>query len=96
MVFLMALDTLLQFIFYVGLYKVTAMMYNPFDVQGAQFDLHEYIFVWCTLACTQAAELTTTGMMPPVDESCPMTLPLPVKDESADDWACALCFWHWL
>jgi len=52
-------DTILQFIFYIGLYKVTAMMYNPFDVHGAQFDLHEYIFVWCTITSTSFCPFLT-------------------------------------
>jgi hypothetical protein len=41
--------TILQFIFYVGLYKVTTMLYNPYDAAGANFDLHEYLFVWMSV-----------------------------------------------
>ena len=41
------------------------MLYNPYDAAGAQFDLHEYLFVWMTLNAQQSANFVQEGQYVP-------------------------------
>lgn len=78
--------TILQFILYVGMFKVTTMLYNPYDAAGAQFDLHEYLFTWMVIQAQQATDFVQEGMYPGVDSDCPLTMPLPMLQDGLEDW----------